>query len=68
MFLARNAYVYAGAVEAELIPEPPADEREAILVALDPATDPSLGGAAGAWRQAAVREAVEREAVEHPHP
>ena len=55
-------------MKAEVTPEPTDDEREAILVALDPAADSSSARAEDAWRRAGLHEAVEREAAEHPHP
>ena len=51
-----------------MTPEPTDDEREAILVALDPVADPSSARSEGAWRRAAVRESVERDGAEHDRP
>jgi hypothetical protein len=45
------------AVDVELEPEPPGDEREAILRAIEQADGEALGGRSAWWR-AGVREAL----------
>ena len=51
-------------MEAEIAPEPADDDREAILAALETASD----RIEGAWSAAALREAVEREPVPSSQP
>ena len=46
-------------MDAEITPEPPDDEREAILAALDSAVREPPVGDESQWRRAALQEAVE---------
>ncbi len=48
-------------MEAEVRPEPAADEREAILVALQAPVEAAAGGYESEWRRASLREGAERQ-------